>query len=152
MGSVLQAFGALHFQFAREFLVALLPIVLTVAVHGQAMHWVARYCRRYTGHGAERFGALSRGIVPIVIVAIMLVAHFAEIGACWGAFYVWTGLIVDPASAMDFSINAYTTLGASHVTLPLRWQGLGGMEAMTAILMFGWSTAVLAVAIKPKFM
>jgi hypothetical protein len=80
----------------------------------------------------------------------MLVAHFVEISG-WSVFYLWTGMLQDARSAMNFSINAYTTLGASHVTLPVRWEGLDGIEAMTAMLMFGWSTAVLATAMKSKF-
>ena len=44
---------------------------------------------------------------------------------------------------MNLSVNSYTTLGASNLTLPGRWQGLDGFEAMTAMLMFGWSTAVI---------
>ena len=48
---------------------------------------------------------------------------------------------------MNFSINAYTTLGASNVHMPLRWQGIDGLEAMTAMLMFGWSTGLMVTAI-----
>ena len=50
--------------------------------------------------------------------------------------------------AMNFSINSYTTLGASNIQLPGRWRGFDGFEAMTAMLMFGWSTAVLAVVVQ----
>jgi hypothetical protein len=148
--SLLQTFAALHFEFAEQFLAALLPIALTVVLHGQAMHWVGRYVRRYAGHGAEGAGASSHRIMPIVIVFIILGAHFAEIGG-WAIFYMSTGLIEDARSAMNFSIDAYTTLGGSNAHLPLRWQGLDGLEAMTAMLMFGWSTAILAIAMKPKF-
>ena len=88
--------------------------------------------------------------MPLVIVAIMLVAHFLEIGG-WAVFYVATGMLDDARSAMTFSINAYTTLGASNISLPVRWQGVDGFEAMTAMLMFGWSTAVLATAMKSRF-
>ena len=150
MNSLWQALAALHFQFAEQFVAALLPLALTVVVHGQAMHWVGRYYQRYAGKGAGGAGASSRGFVPIVIVAIMLGAHFAEISG-WAIFYVSTGLIGDARSAMDFSVNAYTTLGASGVHLAPRWQGVDGFEAMTAMLMFGWSTALLASAMRSKF-
>ena len=36
----------------RAILAALLPMALTVVVHGQAMHWVGRYYQRYAGKGA----------------------------------------------------------------------------------------------------
>jgi len=85
--------------------------------------------------------------VVIVIVAIMLAAHFAEV-VVWAAFYFITDMLPDLASAMFFSINSYTTLGASNITLAGRWKGLDGFEAMTAMLMFGWSTAVLAAVVQ----
>jgi hypothetical protein len=150
MNALWQSVVGLHFQFLEQFLVALLPIAVTVVIHGQAMHWVGRYYWRFSGHGSEDSGVSSRGMVPIVIVGIMLIAHFAEIGG-WALFYVSTGLIDGAGAAMNLSVNAYTTLGASNVHLPLRWQGLDGLEAMSAMLMFGWSTAVLASAMRFKF-
>jgi hypothetical protein len=148
--AVQQAFRELHFEFAEQFLVALLPIALTVAMHGKTMHWVGRYYRRYSNHAAEGSPALARSFVAIVIVLMMLGAHFAEIFG-WAVFYWSTGLIHDVQSAVDFSISAYTTLGSSSVRLAPRWEGVDGLEAMTAMLMFGWSTAILAIVMKPKF-
>jgi hypothetical protein len=148
--SLFHAFAGLHFEFAEQFLVGLLPIALTVVVHGQAMRGVGRYYRRYVGHGAKGSDASSRAIAPIVIVGIILIAHFLEVSG-WAVFYVASGLIGDARSAMNFSIDAYTTLGGSNITLPLRWQGIDGLESMTAMLMFGWSTAVLATAMKSEF-
>jgi hypothetical protein len=46
-----------------------------------------------------------------------------------------------------FSIGNYTTLGESKITLPSHWQGLGAFESMNAMLMYGWSTAVLAAVV-----
>ena len=37
--------------------------------------------------------------------------------------------------------------GANNITLPGRWQGLEGFEALTAMLMFGWSTAMLVAVV-----
>ena len=150
MDAVFHAFAGLHFEFAEQFLAALLPMAVTVVVHGQAMRGVGRYYRRYVGHGAKGSRRSSRALTPIVIVAIILVAHFLEMGG-WAVFYVASGLIGDARSAMGFSIDAYTTLGGSNIILPVRWQGIDGLEAMTAMLMFGWSTAVLATAMKSEF-
>jgi hypothetical protein len=74
----------------------------------------------------------------------MLAAHFAEV-VLWATFYFSTGMLANLRDAMTFSINSYTTLGASGIQLTGRWRGFSGFEAMTAMLMFGWSTAVLAV-------
>lgn len=62
----------------------------------------------------------------------------------WAAFYFLTGLTGDISHAMLYSLNFYTTTGASDVRLSKGWIGFGNFESMTGMLMFGWSTAVLA--------
>ena len=83
----------------------------------------------------------------IAIVAIMLATHYIEVCA-WALFYVATGMLADFREAMTYSINCYTTLGATSIVLPGRWHGLGGFEAISGMLMFGWSTAVLAAVVQ----
>ena len=82
----------------------------------------------------------------IGVVAIMIVTHCLEV-LVWALFYWLRGLVPHWVSAVFFSIASYTTLGESGITLPAHWQGLGALEAMAAMLMFGWSTAMLAAVI-----
>jgi Ion channel len=42
-----------------------------------------------------------------------------------------------------FTFVNYTTLGYGHVTPVKRWNLLGPMTAMSGVLLFGWSTAVI---------
>ncbi len=142
LDSIVQTFLQLHFQYTEQFLTALVPMSLTVVLHGQGMRLAALYLRRFgrnVNHGSR---ATLLNTVLVVIVAIMLLTHFIEINA-WAMFYVLTHMLPDYRSAMYLSVNSYTTLGASNLTLPGRWQGLDGFEAMTAMLMFGWSAAVM---------
>jgi len=90
-----------------------------------------------------------RTLIVVVIVTIMLATHYLEI-IIWAWFYLLTSMIQDVRAAMSFSVETYTTLGATNISLPTRWQGLEGFEALTAMLMFGWSTAML-VAVIQKF-
>ena len=146
MEAIVQMFRELHYQYTEQFLAALLPMALTVVIHGQGMGLASRYFRRFgrPPAGSKRSG--PHVFVLIMIVAIMLATHFIEVFA-WAWFYVLTGMLTDIRAAILYSVNSYTTLGASNITLPGRWLGLGGFEAMTAMLMFGWSTAILAVVI-----
>ena len=80
------------------------------------------------------------------IVAIMMVTHFVEV-LIWAFFYMLRGVVPDRLSAIYYSVASYTTIGASGVTLPDHWRGIGGFEAMAAMLMFGWSTALLAAVV-----
>ena len=51
--------------------------------------------------------------------------------------------IADLQSAFYFSAVTYTTTGYGDVVLPPEWRVVGGIEALTGILMCGWSTALL---------
>ena len=136
----------LHFRYAEQFPIALLLTSVTVVIHGLGMSWVRWYFRRSWSPALAHPRPGSHLMVMIGIVGIMMVTHFAE-AAIWGAYFLLSGMIPDPALAIYFSIASYTTLGANGITLPGHWQGLGGFEAMAAMLMFGWSTAVLAAVV-----
>jgi hypothetical protein len=69
----------------------------------------------------------------------MIFLHLAEI-AVWAACYEWLGAIPDLQSALYFSAVTYTTTGYGDVVLPMDWRLVGGVEALTGILMCGWST------------
>src|SRR6476646_949752 len=76
----------------------------------------------------------------LIIVAVwVLLLHLAEI-AVWATLYVWNGAIGDMASALYFSAVTYTTTGYGDIVLPPPWRIDGAMEALTGILMCGWST------------
>jgi len=140
-------FGVLDFEYISQFLAAMPPMIVTVFLHGQGMRLASGCYRRF---GPRAAGGTPRGphvVLLIAIVAIMLATHFAEVMA-WAIFYFETGMMADVKAAAYFSVNSYTTLGASNLTLEGRWKGLDGFEAMTAMLMFGWSTAMLATILQ----
>ena len=145
--TIVQMFRELHFQYLEQFLTALLPMAITVVIHGQGMGLASRYFKRFgrPAAGSKRTG--PHVIVLIMIVAIMLATHFIEVSA-WALFYFVTGMLTDIRAAMTYSVNSYTTLGATSIELPGRWQGLGGFEAIAGMLMFGWSTAVLVAVVQ----
>ena len=148
LDSIGKAFVALDFEYLEQFVVALLPMSLTVVIHGYGMKFAGGYFRYFGARQSEkprRTGSAT--IVVIGVVAIMLAAHFAEVAA-WAMFYFVTGMLASFQSAMNFSINSYTTLGASNIQLTGRWIGFDGFEALSAMLMLGWSTAVLAVVVQ----
>jgi hypothetical protein len=135
-----------EFRFVDQFLAALVPMTATVIVHAQGMGLVRREFKRFAGRES---GPRSEGpsvILVTAIVATMLATHFLEVVA-WAGFYIVTGLIPNTDTAMQFSMANYSTLG-SGIALAERWRGLAGFEAMTSMLMFGWSTAVLAAVVQ----
>jgi len=69
----------------------------------------------------------------------MILIHLLEI-AVWGLFYAWQGAMPNLESALYFSGVTYTTTGYGDLVLPSNWRLVGAVEALTGILMCGWST------------
>ena len=134
------------FRYLEQLVVALVLTSVTVVIHGLGMNRVRRHFQRFSSLATAHPRPGSHLPVMIGIVAIMIVTHSVEV-LVWAFFYWLRGVIPHWVSAVYFSIASYTTLGESGITLPVHWQGLGGFEAMAAMLMFGWSTAVLAAVI-----
>jgi hypothetical protein len=65
--------------------------------------------------------------------------HLVEI-ASWATMYVHSGAIGDAQTAAYFSAVTYTTVGYGDIVLPIEWRLDAGVEALTGILMCGWST------------
>lgn len=82
-----------------------------------------------------------------VIVMIMVFAAFFEC-MIWAGWYTWTGAIDQFETAIYFSIVTFTTLGYGDITLGADWRILASMEAATGIIVFGWSTAIVFMAIQ----
>jgi voltage-gated potassium channel Kch len=81
-----------------------------------------------------------RGTWLFIRVFIWIVLlHLVEI-CVWAGYYVWKGALPDLQSALYFSAVTYTTTGYGDIVLPEEWRLLGAIEALTGILMCGWST------------
>src|SRR5208283_5991740 len=126
--------------------VALVLTSLTVLTHSAGMSLVWRYFKRFHSFIGNRKHLKRHPIVMAGIVGIMMVTHFFEV-LIWALFYMLRGVVPDELSAIYFSIYSYTTLGAGKITVLDHWRGIGGFEAMAGMLMFGWSTAVLATVV-----
>jgi Ion channel len=111
-------------------------MALCVAIHAAGVTWAIKQLRRY----AERARGLWDGTWLFILVAAWMVfLHLAEISV-FGLFYVWRDAMPDVTSALYFSAVTYTTTGYGDLVLPQDWRLVGGIEALTGILMCGWST------------
>jgi Ion channel len=111
-------------------------MALCVTIHAGGVTWALRSLRRLPA-SMLRFWR-STGLFILVAVWIVLL-HLVEISV-WAGAYVWTGAMPDLPSALYFSAVTYTTTGYGDLVLPKQWRLDGGVEALTGILMCGWST------------
>jgi len=109
-----------------------------VMVHAMGMTVALRLLERMIARAGVRFWLSTWLLVRIAGWAILL--HLVEIGL-WASYYTWKGALPDMTTALYFSAMTYTTTGYGDVVLPPAWRLAGGVEALTGILMCGWSAA-----------
>jgi hypothetical protein len=116
-------------------LIAFGLMAVCVTIHAGGVTWALRRLHRIAP--PQRFWP---GAGLFILVAVwMVLLHMFEISA-WAAFYAWAGAMEDLQSALYFSAVTYTTTGYGDLVLPPEWRLVGGVEALTGILMCGWST------------
>jgi hypothetical protein len=119
-----------------KLLLAWVIVAACVLTHAAGVTSAMRWVRRHPAT-SERFWLWIWLFVRLA--GWIIVVHLAEI-AMWAVLYAWRGAIPDMASALYFSAVTYTTTGYGDVVLPVQWRLVGGIEALTGILMCGWST------------
>ena len=121
-----------------KLLVAWSLTALCVIVHAIGMTALLRWVSRWTARMNTRFWFSTWMLVRTAGLIILL--HLVEI-AIWAFFYAWAHGMPDLHSAFYFSAVTYTTTGYGDLVLPNEWRLVGGVEALTGILMCGWSAA-----------
>ena len=94
---------------------------------------------RRKDRGARRMASWTPVFVGLAGWIVCL--HVTEI-MVWALAYTMGKAMPDLASAMYFSAVTYTTTGYGDLVLPRSWRLVGAVEALTGILMCGWSTGV----------
>jgi hypothetical protein len=73
------------------------------------------------------------------IAGWIIFLHLIEI-SLWALVYAWQQVMPDFHAAFYFNAVTYTTTGYGDLVLPAAWRLVGGIEALTGILMCGWPT------------
>jgi len=117
-------------------IVACSLMAVCVTIHASGMAWAMRRVRRFRLPTLGFWPSLRLFIFTAVWIVLL---HLVEIFT-WAAVYVWNGAMPDLHTALYFSAVTYTTTGYGDVVLPVKYRLDGGVEALTGILMCGWST------------
>ena len=125
-----------------KLLIAWSLMALCVIVHAVGMTASLRWLRDATARVDGRFWFSTWLLVRVAGWIILL--HLLEI-AFWAFFYTWKHAMPDLQSALYFSAVTYTTTGYGDLLLPNEWRLVGGVEALTGILMCGWSTGFFII-------
>ena len=118
-----------------------------VVIHATGLTSAVRWLRRQLP-AAQQFWAWTWLFIRLAGWIVLL--HLIEIAA-WALFYVWKDAIPGLQSALYFSAVTYTTTGYGDLVLPKEWRLVGAVEALTGILMCGWSTGFFVAVVSRMF-
>ena len=128
-------------RMLRQLLVGAAMSSCNIAIHALVMTSVVKIAHALTA-GKTPQNALLLPSVMIGTVSVLMAAHVCEI-AVWALAYLTVDAVPEGTDLLYFAFVNYTTLGYGDVVPLPDWQLLGPFTAMTGILMFGWSTAVM---------
>jgi hypothetical protein len=112
-------------------------LALCVMVHASGLTLAFRRVRRSPAAVDPSFWGPTWLLVRVAGWLVLL--HLVEISV-WALFFAMGHGMPDLPSALYFSSVTYTTTGYGDLVLPEEWRLVGGVEALTGILMCGWST------------
>jgi hypothetical protein len=114
-------------------------MAVCVAIHAIGLTAAVRWMKRRADKIEGRFWPAPW--ILILIAGWTILLHLLQI-VVWAFFYAWKGGMPDLPSAFYFSAVTYTTTGYGDLVLPQEWRLVGGVEALTGILMCGLSTGL----------
>jgi Ion channel len=122
-----------------KLLIAWCLMALCVTIHAMGLTAAFRWMKRWAAPVDGRFWPATWML--ICTAGWTLLMHLLQI-AVWAFFYAWKDGMPDLPSAFYFSAVTYTTTGYGDLVLPEEWRLVGGVEALTGILMCGLSTGL----------
>ena len=124
-------------------------ILLTTLIHIEGMllvlSWFKSHQKTWQQPTHQKKGVLIGGVVLLTFFIILV-----EI-AVWAVAYLLAGAIEGVETALYFSTVTFTTLGYGDILLSEKWRLLAAFEAVTGIIMFGLTTALLIAVVQRAY-
>ena len=121
-------------------------VVITTMIQGVFMFVGIERLRDHLSKSLTK--SLLRSTLRIAAFVLWLfLATILEVWV-WAMLYLALGAFGSVEEAAYFSTVTFTTLGYGDITLDETWRLLSSFEAANGLLMFGWSTALVFVAVQ----
>jgi hypothetical protein len=122
-----------------KLLIAWCLMAICVAIHSTGLMIAVQWLKHNKATIEVNIWPATWMLVRIAGWTVLL--HLLQIAA-WAFFYTWKEGMPDLTSALYFSAVTYTTTGYGDLVLPQEWRLVGGVEALTGILMCGLSAGM----------
>src|SRR6266404_7685856 len=133
-------------EFVTAF--AIVAVCVTIQISGMALFTTLLFRRRLD---IEQNPQLSKSSLLLIITfGVIILLHLVET-IIWAGFYYSRNLFQSFEPALHFSLTTYTTVGYGEILLPERWRLLGGIEALSGLLLCGVSTAFIFAILNALF-
>ncbi|HET9371196.1 MAG TPA: potassium channel family protein [Vicinamibacterales bacterium] len=116
---------------------AFIVMAACVVVHASVINWLMRRLRS-AAESRRDFWRVTW--VCVRLAAWIIAGHLVEI-AFWAVLFGFDPEISNLETAFYFSAVTYTTTGYGDIVSSPEWRMVAGVEALTGILMCGWSAA-----------
>lgn len=131
-------------------LVGTILTISTIMIHATGTSVWIGYLIRQKHNFKTRFGNLFRELKVLSFTAgVLLLIHGVEV-LMWAGAYLW--FVSDEFGSFEeavyFSTVTFTSLGYGDIVIAGRWRMLSAYQAMTGLLVFGWSTALLFAVVQ----
>jgi hypothetical protein len=137
-----------HVTSLEEVAWGLALVATTMALHAFAMPMTLAACSVSRKRHPDPKSFFEGVRVLLLGSGLIVVTHLVEV-AVWAGFFVVQDAFPTSSSAYYYALLQYATVG-SDLSLPERWDLLGGMIAIAGCMAFAWSTAVL-LALAQRF-
>jgi len=131
----------------ESILLGLLLAMATITIHAIGTAWWISHLKRIPQTkqrtDAQRFVMELR--VLCSTAAVLLSLHILEV-VVWGVAYLMLDggeLVTSFEEAIYFSMVTFASLGYGDVVIDGPWRLLAAIQAMTGLLAFGWSSALM---------
>jgi len=122
-----------------KLLIAFSLMAICVAIHAMGLTTVFGWIHARLQRRKQSIWSPAKTLIGIASWVVFL--HLLQI-LVWAFVYAWRGAMPDFTTAAYFSAVTYTTTGYGDLVLPEEWRLVGGVEALTGILMCGLSTGM----------
>jgi voltage-gated potassium channel len=120
-------------------------ILASIVIHGLGNTYLVLNLYKKQQQAPKKVGFKAAFQVLSFTALLLMLLHFLEI-LIWAGAYLAIPEIRQLANfeeAIYFSMVTYATVGYGDIVLEPQWRIMSGFEAMSGILLFGWSTAML---------
>ena len=117
-------------------------LMLIVVVHATGVRWVTGHVARRLSLATLRPTIWRADVLMALSVLLLLALHLFEV-VIWATALVYSGLVPSWRAAGFFAGNTYTTVGYGNFVLPVGWEMLAPIIAISGLFTFGWSGSVL---------